>query len=148
MSDIEDFATLYEKNQKALAEANAINKTVLFDALCAAGITSVTVNFNGEGDSGQIEEIIAYPNGDQHQLPDVQLSIQQVEWGTGKQNSHQTAIRDAVEELCYDFLEQEHGGWENNDGAFGEFTFDVVGRTITLEFNGRYSDFTTSSHTF
>ena len=102
MSDTEDFATLYEKNRKAQAEANAINKAVLFDALCAAGITSVTVNFNGEGDSGQIEEITAYANGNPHPLPDVQLSIQQVEWGTGKQDNHETAIRDAVEQLCYD----------------------------------------------
>jgi len=148
MSDTENYATLYEKSRKAKAEANAINKAVLFDALSAAGITSVSVSFNGEGDSGQIEEIIAYPNGDQHQLPDVQLEIQQVEWGTGKRDSHQTAIRDAIEQLCYDFLEQEHGGWENNDGAFGEFTFDVAGRSITLEFNGRFSDFTTSSHAF
>lgn len=148
MSDTEDFATLYEKNRKAHAEANAINKAVLFDALCAAGITGVTVNFNGEGDSGQIEDINASANGNPAQLPDVQLSIRQIEWGTGKQDSHETAIRDAIEELCYDFLEQEHGGWENNDGAFGEFTFDVAGRTITLEFNARFSDFTTSSHTF
>jgi hypothetical protein len=148
MSDTEDFATLYEKNRKAQAEANAINKAVLFDALSAAGITSVSVNFNGEGDSGQIEDITASANGNPQQLPDVQLSIQQVEWGTGKQDNHETAIRDAIEQLCYDFLEQEHGGWENNDGAFGEFTFEVAGRTINLEFNGRYCDFTTSSHTF
>ena len=37
-------------------------------------------------------------------------------------------------------LEQEQGGWENNDGAFGEFTFDVAERTIELEFNGRFTD--------
>ena len=148
MSDTKDFATLYEKNREAEAEANAINKAVLFDALFAAGITRVTVNFNGEGDSGQIEEITAYAHGNPHPLPDVQLSTRHVQWGTGKQDSHETAIRDAVEQLCYDYLEQEHGGWENNDGAFGEFTFNVTGRTITLEFNGRYCDFTTSSHSF
>ena len=148
MSDTEDFATLYEKNRKAQAEANIINKTVLFDALSAAGITSVTVNFNGEGDSGQIEDINADANGNPHALPDIQIEIQQVAWGTGQRDSHQATLRDAVEELCYDYLEQEHGGWENNDGAFGEFTFEVAGRTITLQFNGRYCDFTTSSHSF
>jgi hypothetical protein len=57
-------------------------------------------------------------------------------------------MAEAIEQLCYDFLEQEHGGWENNDGAFGEFTFNVAERTVELEFNGRFSDFTTSSHTF
>ena len=33
------------------------NKTSLFDALAAAGITTVIVNFDGCGDSGQIEMI-------------------------------------------------------------------------------------------
>ena len=37
-------------------------------------------------------------------------------------------------------LEQTHGGWENNDGAYGEFTFDVAERTIKLDFNERISD--------
>ncbi len=39
-------------------------------------------------------------------------------------------------------------GWENNDGAYGEFTLNVEQRTITLEFNGRYSDVHTSHHSY
>jgi hypothetical protein len=35
------------------------NKTALFDALAAAGITHVAVNFDGYGDSGQIEHVEA-----------------------------------------------------------------------------------------
>jgi hypothetical protein len=26
------------------------------------------------------------------------------------------------------FLEQKHGGWMDNDGAYGEFEFDVAAR--------------------
>jgi hypothetical protein len=43
---------------------------------------------------------------------------------------------------------QEHGGWENNDDAYGTFTFDVPERTIEPEFNGRFTDIATSHHTF
>jgi hypothetical protein len=32
-----------------------------------------------------------------------------------------------------------HCGWENNDGAYGDFIFDVAKRTITLDFNERYT---------
>jgi hypothetical protein len=54
----------------------------------------------------------------------------------------------AIETLCYDYLEQTNGGWENNDGGFGEFIFDVAARTVELEFNGRYTDTFTTNHTF
>jgi hypothetical protein len=49
-------------------------------------------------------------------------------------------LREAIEELCYSYLEQDYGGWENNDGAFGEFIFDVATRKIGLEFNSRFTD--------
>jgi hypothetical protein len=57
-------------------------------------------------------------------------------------------LREAIEELCYGYLTQEHGGWENNDGAFGEFTFDVRAASIKLEFNARFTDYSTSTHKF
>jgi hypothetical protein len=148
MTDIDAYLASYASHQKILAEANAVNKSAVFDALSEAGITNVTVNFNGEGDSGQIEDISVTANGEQRQLPDIRVEIQQVAWGALKMESHETALSDAIEELCYDYLSQEHGGWENNDGAFGDFTFEIAERRINLDFNGRYSDFTTTSHTF
>ena len=42
-----------ERNRRAEA-VRPDNKTALFDALAAAGITLVTVTFDGSGDSGQI----------------------------------------------------------------------------------------------
>lgn len=148
MSDTENFTELYENHRKALEEANQVNKAAVFDALSAAGVTSVTVSFDGEGDSGQIEDIRADTNGKPYELPEKQIDIQRVGWGIGKSDTQQTTLHDAIEQLCYDYLSQEHEGWGNDDGAFGEFTFEVAGRTIALEFNGRFSDFTTSSHTF
>jgi ParB family transcriptional regulator, chromosome partitioning protein len=45
-------------------------------------------------------------------------------------------------------LEETHGGWENNDGAYGEFTFDVANRTITLAYNERHMESDYSEHVF
>lgn len=148
MIDTENFAALYENHRKALAQANQVNKAALFDALSTAGVTSVTVSFDGEGDSGQIEDIRADANGKPYVLPEKQIDIRRVGWGTDKSDTQQTTLRDAIEQLCYDYLSQEHEGWEINDGAFGEFTFQVAERTIELEFNGRYSDSVLFSHTF
>jgi hypothetical protein len=69
------------------------------------------------------------------------------QWGANTRRSDQP-LRDAIETLCYDYLEQEHGGWENNDGAYGEFQFDVAERTIELEFSSRYTDVHISYNSF
>ena len=71
-----------------------------------------------------------------------------VSWGNNEVTEEEKSLPDAIEHLCYDFLEQEHGGWENNDGAYGEFILDVAGRTVELDFNGRYTDVHTSTHSF
>ena len=145
MTDTNDYLATYELHRKAEAQANKLNKPIVFDALKAAGITTVTVTFDGEGDSGQIEEMTA---DDAREIPDTQLDIHQAAWNTLKLNRHAVSLRDAIELLCYDLLSQDHGGWENNEGAFGEFTFHVPNCRITLEINERFSDFDTSSHTF
>jgi hypothetical protein len=148
MSDTQDFAAMYANHQKALKEANAINKTAVFNALSEAGITRVLAYFDGEGDSGQLDNVTAHCGGEERKFPEATVELQQVSWGSDKGDTRKATLREAVEQLCYDFLEQEHGGWENNDGAFGEFAFEVNERRVALEFNGRYSDFTTSSHSF
>jgi hypothetical protein len=53
----------------------------------------------------------------------------------------------AVETLAWDYLEI-HSGWENNDGAFGAFVFEVPDRTVSLEHNERYTEVSTSTHEF
>ena len=45
----------------------------------------------------------------------------------------------AIEELAYDALSDLHGGWENNDGAYGEFVFDTAKRSISLAYYERYT---------
>jgi hypothetical protein len=148
MTDPDDFATRYALYREVLAKANAENKVALFVALAEAGITHVCVGFDGEGDSGQIDNIAAYKGDELTALPGRKLTIQRLSWGERQPRPEEQPLAEAIECLCYDFLEREHGGWENNDGAFGEFSFDVAGKTVELEFNGRFSDVHTSTHTF
>ena len=108
----------------------------------------VNVTFDGEGDSGQIENIIARKGEVQIPISDQTVTVQSASWDGKEVTVREQSLGEAIEQLCYDFLEQEHGGWENNDGAFGEFTLDVEGKNVELEFNGRYSDVHTSTHTF
>jgi len=145
MKTLLEIAKTYALHQQAVAQANALNKDTVFDALTAAGIATVNVTFDGEGDSGQIESIVVDGSAD---IPQVSIELQRTDWGTGKLDSVQSTLRDAIETLCYGYLSQEQEGWENNDGAYGEFTFHVAGRKVELEFNARFSDSTLFNHSF
>jgi hypothetical protein len=147
MIDAQDFISKYEHHAKTLAQANEGNKAVVFDALATADITAVTVEFDGEGDSGQIADVTARAGETQVDIPTTPVTIRRAWWGN-EALAAETPLSEAIEALCYDYLEQEHGGWENNDGAFGSFEFDVAGRAIQLEFNGRFTDVATTTHDF
>ena len=135
-----DFTQIYERHTEALATANAHNKIVVFAALAAAGITSVNVSFDGEGDSGQITDITAFAGEKHMKLPQTAIAIQRASWGREGLIDCEQPFSEAIEALCYGYLEQQNSGWENNDGAYGEFTFDVGKRSIELDFNARYVD--------
>ena len=119
------------------AKALPHNKAALFDALAAAGITSVLVTSDGSGDAGQIEEIDATRDQAPAELPAVAIEIATPAWdGSGLQRRC-CSVRDAIEALAYAFLEETHDGWEINEGAYGEFTFDVAERSVELDYNER-----------
>jgi hypothetical protein len=139
----------WQQQERELAriakEVLLANKTALFDALAAAGITTVLVNFDGCGDSGQVEMIETRKGDDDCALPAVEVEIASANWGSTIDRQTKS-VREAIETLVYDVLNQDHGGWDNNDGAYGEFTFDVTERTITLDYNERHMESAYSQH--
>ena len=143
-----DFETTYVRHKELRAKANELNKAVLFDALAPTGITSMHVEFDGYGDSGQINGVAASSGDAPAELPQTMITIQTVSWGTTEILTAQSTLESAIENLCYDYLEQTHAGWENNDGGYGEFRIDIAKRSIELEFNGRFTDTWTDNHTF
>lgn len=144
----DDFETRYAWHRELRTRANELNKAILFDALTPAGITAIHVEFDGYGDSGQIDDITAWAGEKTVEFPSGTITLHRAEWGHEALTSNTTSIREGVENLCYGCLEQTHAGWENNDGAYGEFQIDVAKRTIELEFNGRFTDTWTDTHTF
>ena len=120
-----------------LAEAAlSANKASLFNALAVA-ITSVVVTFDGEGDSGQIESVEARRGAELADLPAVDVEIATPVWDGSGLDRRKLPLKEAIEEFAHALLEDTHDGWEINEGAWGEFTFDVVERVIRLDFNER-----------
>ncbi|MDA8232170.1 MAG: hypothetical protein M0006_12605 [Magnetospirillum sp.] len=130
------------------AELQPHNKAALFDALTATGVTLVVVSFDGYGDSGQIENIEVKSADGIAAMPEDKIEIASVVWGQPEPDRSTVSIADAIECLVYDLLNDTHYGWENNDGAYGDFTFDVAKRTITLDYNERYTASEYSQHVF
>jgi hypothetical protein len=133
---------------KLEAELFAINKTALLKALALAGVTHVTVSFDGYGDSGQIENVEVRAGDDEAIMPAATIEIVESVWDEAEPRRISVSIPAAVESLAYDVLERTHCGWENNDGAYGDVVFDVAGDVITLDYNERYTASENYTHTF
>lgn len=141
------FTEQAEHNLRAEALRPA-NKAALFDALAAAGITQVIVTFDGCGDSGQVEDVYARAGDEEADLPKAGITLCSPVWGGDEVKRSTMSVEAAIEQFVYDLLAETHGGWENNDGAFGEFTFDVATRSISLDYNERFTSSEYYSHEF
>ena len=133
---------------KLCKSALSENKTALFDALAAARIDIVEITFNGYADSAQVDEAVIDGKDGDAALRTVKIEIARVEWGSPIVVRETRSVRDAIEKLVYDLLQQTFGGWENGQGAYGDFCFDVADRTITLNFSERIETSHDTQHVF
>jgi hypothetical protein len=136
--DMAEVMRKYAVWEAAAARLVPDNKQRLFTFLALVPITRVIVTFDGEGDSGQIEDIQPYNGDTQVDLPKGKVEILDLAYGANDAEPRQLAAQDALETLAYALLRDKHEGWENSDGAYGEFTFDVTAGTITLDYNERF----------
>ncbi|MGD9846292.1 MAG: DUF6878 family protein [Variibacter sp.] len=144
MNDYEQFLARWNERNERLRKANEVSREAIMDALVRLGIERIEVSFDGCSDSGQIEDFVI--TGGSQELTG-EVTVVSAPW-TGANEPRTCKLDDAVEDLCYALLEQEHAGWENDDGAHGTFVFDVATRTVTLECHVRYTAYNTSEYSF
>ena len=136
-----------ETSAPSVDNIRAGNKNLVVATLAAASIRKVSIEFDGSGDSGQIEDILAWnAAGDTIPLPS-SPKLQLTSPVTANPPLEIT-LQEAVETLAYDCLEDTHPGWEINDGAFGTFVFDVLDRSITLDYRECFTDVDISTRQF
>ena len=103
-----DFA---ETMAKWHAERDAANKAArgeLLPQLRALGVTEVIAEYEGYGDSGNVEEVSVQPAG--IELPG--------------------DLRAKVEDFAWSFAYQHHPGFENNEGGYGTLAWDITADSI------------------
>ena len=124
MQSYEDYVA--ERNKKA-EEKIAHLKPRVFEALANNPfIATVTVEFEGSGDSGGIEEVTARTSA-------------------GSEIGLSADLKDDIETLSYTIIEQHWSGYENNEGGYGEVVFGVARRSIAATINERYVSYDTTT---
>jgi hypothetical protein len=95
-----------------------------------AGVQVVHINYDGCGDSGQIESV-TYLDAEGKPLDPA---------------GRVTITEDQLMDLFYDLTQARHPGWENNDGAFGEFEWNLTADTLHHSHSDRFTDYDTTEH--
>jgi len=118
-----------------------MTKEELFATLRAAGVTEVTVRYDGYGDSGAIEEVIVLPESKPLLAPVQAGTIQ--DWDPNLKTYvdrpvFASTVEDLAENFVYDGLERRAPGWEINSGSYGEVVIDVTAGTIQWGHNTRF----------
>jgi hypothetical protein len=126
------------------ALADARNLRLALRALKRRGAVLARAEYDGFGDSGQIEAVeIEGGECDDARIGCWAVESERTGEGDAERLVHRLrrtrkSLRDVVEDAMYRHLESLHGGWENNEGAFGTLVLSVESGTLSIEHNSRY----------
>ena len=109
-------------------------KRAMLKALRKCGIATVSIAYDGEGDSGQIRDIFAFDTEkrDVRTNDPVRLALY-----AGKAAADYASLYEALDDFAWLLLAHFHAGFEIDDGGYGTITIDVTGRGVTLSHNDR-----------
>jgi hypothetical protein len=122
---------------------------VLKNYLKAHGVTDFSCNYSGYGDSGDTMEITINPKDVASTVPDTRLAFT-CEWHSSQNNEskwvdvkdNQQSIREIIEDICWDMVSQNHGGWENNEGGQGTIWWDSKKNVLNLNHEQNHTETT------
>ncbi|WP_289084244.1 DUF6878 family protein [uncultured Sulfitobacter sp.] len=124
MTQVNDFYAQMLEAQKRAAEERVITRTALLTELRALGVTKIEVQYEGYGDSGNVEDVSVTPDT-------ITLSEE---------------MRRRVEDFGWDFAYALSPGFENNEGGYGELTWALETDKIDVSHSNRYIEANTTEH--
>lgn len=128
----------------AAATAFEACKQAIIPILAAHGIARVTIDYNGEGDEGQVNDVLAFDAaGEQVDLPTVDCERHQLGYDHTIA-SDVTDLASALDSFATEALCSLYMGWEDNAGSCGELEILTEPRTVTLTHNWRIETFDTT----
>ncbi len=122
-------------------ELISFNKGILLEVLSASSVAIATVTYSGAGDEGQINEVCTEPCIDlsvQISMLHERASYRAERGWTRHQEFKAMAIDEALTAFAEHVIEQNHSGYEINDGGHGEVVLDCRGGRAWLDHHDCY----------
>ena len=113
-----DFFREWEKQQEEQKASARKSLRKYCQQLVKLGVDIVTINYDGYGDNGIMEDPLALQNDKPVELP--------------------RKLNDQLVDLLESYLP---GGWEDNDGACGKFVLDIKERKFFREHCWRHTEY-------
>ena len=125
--------TEYEATCRALVRANGQR---ILERLRALAVASAQAEYNGYGDSGQLEAVELIGGGGDAARAGVTVGRVEQRFEDGRWTrvveDREVALDEALKDLFYDALEMLAPGWEINDGSQGTVSLVVATGKIDL----------------
>jgi hypothetical protein len=151
--NMDDFVSSLSRRRLETMERLKANKGFMLARFLELGATRVVISYAGSGDSGCVESVDVYrgeekiePAGVLRVVTSHSVYDPALPGWRETQEVKALPLGEALEQFVYDWLEAEHGGWENNDGASGECTIDVSQGSFLLEHRSYYTECDYSEH--
>ena len=124
MTQATDFYAQKLESQRRAAEQRVETRAALLSELRALGVRSIEVQYEGYGDSGNVEDVVVTPDT-------ITLTEE---------------LRCRVEDFGWDFAYALSPGFENNEGGYGEMTWSLEADKIDVSHSNRYIETNTTEH--
>ena len=124
MTQATDFYAQKLESQRRAAEQRVETRANLLCELRAMGVTSIEVQYEGYGDSGNVEDVVVTPGT-------ITLTEE---------------LRRRVEDFGWDFAYALSPGFENNEGGYGKLTWALEADKIDVSHSNRYISSETTEH--
>ena len=108
----------WEKQQREQESSARKSLRKACQQLAKLKVDIVTINYDGYGDSGTLDDPVALRDGKPFTLPD--------------------KLNERLLEIAEAYLP---GGWENGEGACGEIVLNILERRFTREHNWRVTEY-------
>lgn len=156
-----DMATLFAEMARMQAERAEEVRQIRADLLVSlreAGIDCVEAHYDAYGDSGNIEEVTLLPEPPEPELPEPELPEPELsaaaevgapegELSLGEPHPRlPDAIMTRLQDMLWSTVYALHPGFENNEGGYGDITWDLATDQIAIEHSERFVDVTSYSH--
>ena len=140
----EDFHAKYERERKEKLDNFPTKAENFKKKLKELKVKSFSVEYSGSGDSGEINEISWTPKK-------LNASIDVGTWTRWNNDTFEReettdhkSLHDYIEDFCYELLEDNHGGWEINEGQSGNIEWnskdDVINHNYTQFIEQSYDE--------